>query len=250
MRVSAGSGRPGSQLPLESPLVPCDPATLGAMLPPKHPIHFPMKTPIFLILLAPVLQAAPILRLTDDGIVITEDGIKTVLAFPSIAVGSGQPAKPSEKSTTDTSATLTYNGGGKIQVSILGGDITYTTTGLSEGTTHLVFSAPIDPKSVEGGKYRFDRKTIDFPGESGAGEATSSAEAKTFGILPGKGPGLSFTFATDSKHQLIDARQASGKDFIWRCSVPLKSGKDVISLQIAGGEPASLLPVTAPQAAE
>lgn len=203
-----------------------------------------MKSPILLLLLAPVLDAAPVLKLTDDGIVITEDGIKTVLAFPSIAGEKGEASKPSEKSATDISASLSYKGGGKIEVSILGGDITYTTTGLSEDTTRLVFTAPIDAKSVEGGKYRFDRKIFEFSAGSDADGAASSAEAKTFGLLPTKGPGLSFTFAADGKHQLLGS---TGKDFVWQCSVPLKSGTEVVTLQIAGGEPASLLPAPAPQ---
>jgi Polysaccharide deacetylase. len=196
--------------------------------------------------------AAPTLKFSNEGLTVEEGSLKCQLAYPLPINSAKAKDSISEKTVSETTATLTYKGGGRIDLGILNGEVTLKLSGIPQDTRNLFFSMKVDTASVAGGEWKFDDKAGNFPAEKTGGQI-HQGDAKSFAITPASGPGITLTLPARSFQQLMDLRQFQTKEFFWQCWLPLAAGTDTLSLKIgeaAAGSAKPTEPTPAPEAAE
>lgn len=194
------------------------------------------------------LSAAPVLKLTDSGVLVENGAVKTTLAYPETNSISKAKGKILGKSVTESAATLSYKDGGKIDVSIAGNDITYKVTSLPADTDQLSFTASFAIATLNGGQWRFDEKSGAYPAEKTGGQF-AQGNAVTFSVMPSSGAGLAFTLPASAYQQLMDMRQFQLKDFYWQCWVPFKAGTSSFTIKVSEVAGGSMPPVAEKPAA-
>lgn len=208
---------------------------------------------VFVVLsTASPLSAAPKIQFGNEGFAVENGALKCQLAYP-LPINAAK-AKDSilEKTVSETAATLTYKGGGRINLGVLNDEITLKVSGMPEDTRNLFFSLKVGTSSVAGGQWKFEDKTGNFPAEKTGGQI-HQGDAKSFSILPVTGPGVTFTLPSRAFQQLMDLRQFQTQEFFWQCWLPLASGTETLKLKISeagAGSTNSTDPTPAPATTE
>jgi hypothetical protein len=109
------------------------------------------------------------LGLSDKGADLACGSMGTfTLEFPSLDFGDGKKREPVEKRVQGASATLTYEGGGKVAVAAAAGKVRFTFEGMPASMKAFSTGFFIAPNYSEGGTWRTENASGVFPAEKPA----------------------------------------------------------------------------------
>lgn len=179
-----------------------------------------------------LLCAAPQLQIGDAGVTLENGGTKCRMAFPIPVNAAKAKVKIQEKVVTGSQATLRYEGGGTIEISIAEGSLNLRLLDMPAGIQHILFSMQIDTTVVGHGKWEFDAKTGRFPLVDG-GLKIHQGVAQRFLFAPTSGPGIAISFPKPAYQDLQDLRQFQTNAFLWQCWYPATSGSYALAITIS-----------------
>lgn len=180
------------------------------------------------------------LRFDQEGLAIDAgaDGQFT-LAYP-VFVGAtwDDVRKPVERSVSGDSATLRFDGGASIEMSLqpAEGTLTMTPVGVPEGVRTLRAGMQIDFSYAGGGRWKIgEGPEKPFPGQKPESPHIHQGNADKLTLWNAAGGELSVQVPAGSFQQLTDNREWGWKVFQWQFEAPCAPGTGPLRVKIATG---------------
>jgi len=187
------------------------------------------------------------LRFGENGLDIDADSLgKFTLAYPTLRDAAQQPVhKLLEKHPAGKSATLKYDGGGQIEVSV----------GEDGRVLLKLADTPADVKSIgvemlipiafnQGGQWHIGEKEADFPKEKPANAHLFQGHAPALHISNYEGASMDLQTPEYSVLELTDNREWNWPIFGFRCGTPLADRKQLaFTIKLAKAEAGKAKPL-------
>jgi len=155
------------------------------------------------------------------------------LAFPQLDLGDNKKHEPVETRVEGASATLTYEGGGMITVSAASGKISLTFNAMPAAVKAFFVEMLIAPNYSEGGSWRIDGSTCEFPKDKPAKPHLFQGHARSFDLANINNKRLSFALPEYTYVQLQDNREWGWNTFWVQFKVPYLPDRKTIDIAVA-----------------
>ncbi len=189
-----------------------------------------------LILFIPALGHAAEFKTTDKGIAISAGSLgEFELGYPALADGASKPVhKLVEAKSAGQSATLKYEGGGVVQVTVdAQGEATLTFSDMPADVKNYSMEMLIDIGFNKGGKWKMDAKEGVFPREKPATPQLFSDHAKEFTLTNAQGNSLHVQAPEFAFVQLTDNREWNWPIYNWKCFVPFNPDAKTVQIHLS-----------------
>ncbi len=176
-----------------------------------------------LLILLPLAVSATELKTTPKGIAVNAGSLgEFELAYPALANGQHQPVhKLVEARATGPAATLKYEGGGTVEVSVSSaGEITFRFAETPADVKAISVEMLIDIAFNKGGSWKIGDQSGNFPKEKSSPPQFFSGNATQTTLTGAQGLSLHLTAPEYSFIQLTDNREWNWPIYNWRCFVP------------------------------
>lgn len=178
------------------------------------------------------------LKLVQDGIEVDAGSIgKLVMDYPGFLDGASKPVhKLIEKTPTGKTATLRYEGGGRVDIALGAGEVVVKFEGIpaEAKTVELAMQVPIGFN--QGGKWKMGDKGAAFPVQKPASPHLFQGNTSLTEITNYEGKTLEVKVPDFAFLQLSDNREWQWSIFHWKAFVPLEpnKGKFVVTFRTLG----------------
>ena len=198
---------------------------------------------LFPLLLTPLASrsGAAEIKTTDKGIAIDAGSFgEFTLGYPTLIDATQQPApKLVETHADGATATLRYDGGGTLKVSIGGaGEVTLTFADTPADVKSVTMEMLIDIAFNKGGKWRIGDVEKPFPREKPASPHLHQGNATKLTITNAQGRSLSVSAPQYSFLELTDNREWNWGIFAFKSHTPFMPDQPVMKLSIVETQPA------------
>ena len=217
-----------------------------------------MKTPFMSGIVASVLFSAQALwgasglSLNSSGVVIDNGADAALtLVFPVLVDAARKDIKVQKATTDATSAVLSYEGGGRVTVTLAADEIILTTTDLPAGTSHLHAKLRLGPEYGGVGQWKIGDARQTFPKDKPASPFLHKGGGADFELTGLTGMKTAIHASAFCYQQLNDNREWHGDFFEWHVWIPLTPEASSSTLRItfeAGGATVPMAPPPAPKA--
>jgi len=183
--------------------------------------------------LAPALD----LKTKADGIAVEAAGFGSfTLTYPELRNGSQQPAhKLIEAKADGQKATVRYEDGGEIEVSLNGGTVDFALTKMPADVKSFAMSMLIDIAFSQGGKWKIAGKAEAFPRAKPSAPHLTQGNADSFEFSNAQGLSLAVKVPQYSFQQLTDNREWNWPIFNWMFIVPFNAGDTKATVSFTTG---------------
>ncbi|MGD0088690.1 MAG: sugar-binding protein [Planctomycetota bacterium] len=174
----------------------------------------------------------------DDGVHIEGGSLGNfVLSYPVlISEKPNQELKPVEKNVAGAHATLKYDRGAQVEVSIAdNGEITLGFKGLPANIQKFKAEMLLPFDLAQGGKWRVDGKEQPFPAQKPPKPHLYQGQGKTFQVVNLENRCLSLTVPDWSFLEVQDNREWNWKVFFFRLTAPLTADRQPARLRVTLG---------------
>jgi peptidoglycan/xylan/chitin deacetylase (PgdA/CDA1 family) len=204
-------------------------------------------------LVCPVAHAAGTLSLNDKGVLIDNGaGNKITLAWPVLVDGAKAKAKIADKTVADKTATLKYEGGGQLDLSLGEGKITLRPSALPPGTQSIHASMLVGLDYAVVGKWQAGEAGGIFPAEKSANATLHSGQVTPLILTNPAGVVTVIGLPPFTYEQLQDFRQWNIPGFGWQFWTALTPGTESYVITVGDTVPAvapvAVKPAPAPKA--
>lgn len=184
------------------------------------------------------------LSLSAEGIVI-DNGFDAPLTirYPLLMNEARKEAKVATADVDGSSASVSYEGGGRLGVKVSEGAVVFDLTGLPAGIKHLHSAMNIGPEYGGAGRWRVGDGAITvFPKDKPASPFLHKGGATEFSLFGPSGWRTTVHVPEYCYQQMNDNREWNNNIFQWHLFLPLANAADSLSLQIetAAGEAAAI----------
>lgn len=181
--------------------------------------------------------AATTLSLNADGIVIDDGSGKVTLKYPQLHNTAKKNAKIAEKSFEGNKATAKYEGGGQMNLELVGDEIRAKFTDVPADTKliYCIMSLPLT--YGQGGKFACGGDTTAFPKEKDKAVLYQGAARTLELVNPANGKTV-IQFPKFSYQQLHDMRVWNNPNFQWQLWMPFYPENATITMKISDSIPA------------
>lgn len=191
-------------------------------------------------------RAAATLGLNEKGVVIDNGaGDRLTLGWPVPVDGAKAKGRVAEKTISGTTATITYEGGGSLTLTLDGAKITLHPTGLPSGVQSLHTTLLAGAEYAAGGKWQAGGEGAAFPAEKAANPNLHSGHATPLVLTSAAGVVTAIGLPAQTYEQLQDFRQWGMQSFGWQLWTTLNSGSSTYVITIG-----DTVPVAAPVVAK
>ncbi|MDR2849662.1 MAG: hypothetical protein LBW77_03855 [Verrucomicrobiota bacterium] len=188
---------------------------------------------VFLWSAAPARAAAPALSLSGEGIGIGCGALGDfTLAYPELEQG-GKRLKPVETRVQGGSAALRYEGGIQLTASVGDGKITLAFGARPEGIGKLHTALYIPPNFSEGGRWRAEGASGEFPRTKPAKPHLYQNHSRLFGFADINGRSLNLHLPEYAYLQIQDNREWNWNIFCATVSVPVNPDRPACEILVA-----------------
>lgn len=199
-----------------------------------------MKTPLLLALFAtsflaasPALSGAPRLALSPEGVVINNGAdAPLTLTFPTLVNETRKDIKPAPPAISDGSATLAYEGGGQVVVTLTADEVVFTASALPSGTRHLHTTMKIGPEYGGAGQWRIGDASKVFPQEKPASPFLHKGGGPDFALTGPTGVTTRVHTSAYCYNQMNDNREWHGDFFQWHAWIPVSADTSVYTMTV------------------
>ena len=182
----------------------------------------------------PVAADRLALSLSDDGVALACGSMGTfTLAYPQLDLGDGKKHEPVEKRVQGSSATLTYEGGGKIEVAAASGKISLTFGAMPAAAKALSAEMLIAPNYSEGGRWSIGEAKGEFPKDKPAKPHLFQGHARSFDLANINNKRLSFALPEFTYVQLQDNREWGWNTFWVQFKIPYLPDRQTVEIAVA-----------------
>jgi hypothetical protein len=182
------------------------------------------------------------LRTTDDGLLIDAGSMgRFTLSYPTLlGERDDQAFKPIQHEATGERAVVSYEGGGRIELSVQAdGVVLLQLADLPASARKLRMDMLIDFSFSEGGSWQIGNTSpTPFPKEKPAKPHLYQGNETVLRLTNFEGKVLTFEVPSYSYQQLQDNREWNWKIFAWMFIAPLDPGVPRLSVRITEGEAA------------
>jgi hypothetical protein len=159
------------------------------------------------------------LTLTDAGAALACGSMGTfTLAYPKLDLGDSKKHEPVETRVQGSKATLTYEGGGRLEVSAESGKITVTVAAAPANLKSFATEFFIAPNYSEGGTWRTDNASGTFPKDKPAKPHLYQDHTRSFSFADINNKRLTLSLPEFTYLQLQDNREW-GWNIFWVNSI-------------------------------
>lgn len=197
---------------------------------------------ILTLLTTASLSHAATYKTTDKGVMVQAGSLGDFeLGYPTLVNGSQQAAhKLVEVRPNGLNATLKYEGGGTVNVSVSSqGEVSYTFTGMPADVKTLTFETLIDIGFNKGGTWKIGDKEGAFPREKSTPPHIFSGNASNITITHAQGRSLSITAPDYAFIQLTDNREWNWGIFALKCFVNFNPDAPTAKFKVTADSAAS-----------
>ncbi len=203
---------------------------------------------------APKAKPAPVahapgtsLRLTREGLVIEAGSAgQFTLVYPVFVGGKWDDVrKPIETTVLGNSATLKFDGDGRLEVALQPGEgtLTLNLASVPAGVKSLRTMMMIDFSYATGGSWTIgDGKETPFPAQKPPKPHIFQGNAETLTLRNFDGATLALQVPPYSFQELTDNREWGWKTFQWQFNTPCQAGAEPLRVKIAFGAPSADAP--------
>jgi hypothetical protein len=186
------------------------------------------------VFVAAAAQAADVAP-ANDGIHIEGGSLgRFVLSYP-VLLGDTE-RKPIETTVATPRATLTYDGGAQVTVSVAdNGEIALSFRNLPAGVQKLKMEMLLPFDLAQGGTWRVDGKGQPFPAQKPATPHLYQGAGRELQVINRENRRLSVTVPDGSYQQVQDNREWSWKTFHWMFIAPLQGDRSGARLRVTVG---------------
>ncbi len=171
-------------------------------------------------------------QINESGITIEgNSGAKVSLSLPVIVSAAKTKAKIAEKTIAEKSATLKYEGGGQLELTVGDGELVCQASNLPTDTRFFHTLARID-MAFGGGKWKLGAEEGALPAEKGDQPLFRQGTAPGFAIANAAGGKIGLILPEYTFQQLQDGRKWNGNYFLWEAWMPYTPGKDRWVIQL------------------
>ncbi|HSI83350.1 MAG TPA: polysaccharide deacetylase family protein [Candidatus Methylacidiphilales bacterium] len=149
---------------------------------------------------------AETVRVDSEGITIENGTAKVQLSFPELMNGAKAVSKISEKSVTEKSAVLRYEGGGQIAVTAKEDSIVFETSEIPAGINHITGSVKLPVTSYSGGKWKADDASGSFPDDKAEKPNLYEGNPRLVSFIGRGGPDIRLGVPANTYQQVQDLR--------------------------------------------
>ena len=187
------------------------------------------------------------LRLTREGLMIEAGSAgQFTLTYP-VFVGEkwDDVRKPIETTVSGNSATLKYDGDGRLEAVLQPGEGTlkFTVSGMPAGVKSLRSVMMIDFSYATGGSWKIgDGKETPFPAQKPANPHIYQGNAETLTLRNFDGATVALQVPPYSFQELTDNREWGWKIFRWQFGAPCQADAGPLCVKIAFGAPSADAP--------
>jgi len=183
---------------------------------------------------APAAGAPFDLRVSDKGIELACGSMGSfTLEFPSLDLGDGKKHAPVETRVQGASASLAYEGGGRIGVSAASGKIVFSFENMSANVSAFTSEFLIAPNYGEGGTWRTDDQSGSFPKDKPAKPQLFQGHSRRFSFADINTTRLSFALPEYTYVQLQDNREWNWNTFWAQFKIPYIRDRPTYELAVA-----------------
>lgn len=184
---------------------------------------------------------AATLTFVHDGLEVDAGSLgKFVLEYPVLSDAQQQPVhKLVERKAAGTSATLKYEDGAQVQMSIgQGGQVTMTMSGIPTDVKHFDFQMQIPIAYNQGGSWKMGDKSGEFPKTKPATPHLFQGHAPSLNITNYEGKTLTLGTPEFSFLQLTDNREWNWAIFHFKSVTPYDPSRNTVTFAITDAGPA------------
>lgn len=189
---------------------------------------------------------AEIVSLADNGILISGGAdAQYILSYPLLVNAEKKNIKIAEKKTGQKSATILYEGGGRIDLEIEDNGITMRTSAIPDGIKMLYVTISIKNDIRNGGKWLIGPgEPKEFPMELPAKASLFLGSANDISVISASGDFVSLRFPNGTYQQLQDNRKWDGDVFVWNGW--LLNSEDALRISVNTDNAIGAVPAKAP----
>ena len=171
----------------------------------------------------------------NDGLHIEGGSLgRFVLSYP-VLLGDKE-LKPIETTVANPRATLTYDGGARVTVSVAdNGEIALSFKDLPAGAQKFKMEMLLPFDLAQGGRWRVDGKEQPFPAQKPATPHLYQGTGKELQVINLENRRLSVTVPDGSYQQVQDNREWNWKTFHWMFIAPLQGDRSGARLRVTVG---------------
>ena len=155
------------------------------------------------------------------------------LTFPQLDLGDSRKREPVEKRVEGSAATLTYEGGGKISVSVASGKVSLTFDGMPAKVNAFYTEMLIAPNYSEGGRWSIGEAKGEFPKDKPAKPHLFQGHARSFDLANINNKRLSLALPEFTYVQLQDNREWGWNTFWVQFKVPYLPDRKTVDIAVA-----------------
>jgi hypothetical protein len=155
------------------------------------------------------------------------------LTFPRLDMGDSKKHEPVEKRIENSSAILTYEGGGKITVSATSGKVSLAFDGMPATVKAFSTEMMIASNYGEGGHWSVSEAKGEFPKEKPAKPHLFQGHSRTFDLANINNKRLSFALPEYTYVQLQDNREWGWNIFWVQFKIPYLADRKTIDIAVA-----------------
>jgi len=172
--------------------------------------------------------------LSDKGVELACGNMGTfTLDFPILDLGDSKKHEPVEKRVQGATATLTYEGGGKIEVAATSGKITLTFDAMPAAAKAVSTDMLIAPNYSEGGHWRAENANGAFPKEKPAKPHLYQDHSRSFEVSNINNKRLSFALPEFTYVQVQDNREWGWNTFWVQFKIPTLADRKTYEIAVA-----------------
>jgi hypothetical protein len=176
--------------------------------------------------------------LADGGVAVNAGSFgEFTLSYPSLRRHGDKESKFIEKSVKGNRATLKYEGGSSIELSVAGDAVQLKFDKLPGDVEGIRMETYIDYNFSNGGKWKIDATEKEFPKEKPAKPFLYQGNAHALALTNFEGKTLTFTVPEHSWFQLQDNREWGWKIYCWWFSFPYNADHKTETLTFTSSLP-------------
>ena len=183
--------------------------------------------------------SAASLSLSSEGIVVDDaHGGKVTLQYPQLCNEAKKIIKIADKNFAGTKATIKYEGGGVMELELVGSDVDMKFSDIPADIKMIYTNMTLALTYGDGGKYACGGELKDFPKEKAPKPFLYQGAAKTLQLVSPAGGKIVIQVPNYSFQQLQDNRGWNNNSFQWQMWAPYFPDRAQVTLKVSDTVPA------------